>query len=86
MQTKQQIKTLTHNGNISELVCSRNRIVVEQRGACDPARARVIGENDQLVFLSFVSKKVKALLNIANNYALPNGVNSHDVVRNVLQE
>ena len=74
-----------YHGDVAKLVGARHRVVVEHAGAGEPARRRVVGEDDQLVLSAPVAHKVEALLDVGHHDPVRLRVDRDDEVGNVLQ-
>ena len=75
----------TYNSDVAKLVCSGDGVVVEEGGACEPARIRIIGEDDQLVLHSFVAQEVETFLDVWNNDSFSHRLDVDNEVRDVLK-
>lgn len=76
----------TYNADVAKLVCRGHGVIVQQAGCGHPAGVRVVGEDDQLVFVTSVTDPEQAFLNVRHDHSLANGVDAGHQVWNVLRK
>ena len=78
--------TVPADGDAAELVCDGDGVVVEHAGRRHPPRRGVVGEDDELVLERPVLEEVDALLDVGADDAVPDRLDVHHGVRDVLKE
>ena len=77
---------LTYHTEIAKFVTDSNSVMIKDAAGSNKARMAVVREDHHLVFLPFVSHKMKALLYITDNDAIAYAVDIHYEIWNVLRE
>lgn len=75
----------TYNCDVSKFVCPSHCVVVQRTGGRDPPWVCVISKHNQLVLLSLVSHKMKAVLNVRRNDTVANCMNCRHIIGNALK-